>query len=88
MPDETGEISTAQMDAFVRAGTATALLPAFDVGPTRYADRWWHVPHGNPGYVIAGPDDAARYAEIGERATRLEALAARHLADWRVGTAG
>lgn len=76
-------IPAAEMAALIQAGEADPMMPEFDVGPTRYADRWWYVPSGGRHYIQAEPDRAARFTAMLERSTRLAALAAKHMAAWR-----
>lgn len=43
-------ISLEDMAALIESEQAEPLITAFDIGPTRYADRWWHLPDGQQTY--------------------------------------
>lgn len=57
-----------------RRGLAVALLPEYEIGPTRYAGRWWRVSDGaeSHGYTPV-PVDAI--GELDRAKAELDALA-------------
>lgn len=56
------------------------MFAEFDVGPTFYAGRWWHIPNDAPAdadYVPAGPQLAKSFECTRTRLDRIDAFMAR-----------
>jgi hypothetical protein len=72
-------LSQERVRELLASGEATPLLAGTEVGPTWYADRWWHIPTGaaeDSDYQAVGPELSARFDQLLVRAKAIEEVQA------------
>lgn len=75
MSEAVDRISVQAMRELVTSGEAKPLFIEFDIGPTSYDGRWWHIPSEAPkdaDYVVASPERAAEFDRSRERLDRID----------------
>lgn len=75
MPESVDHISVQAMRDLVASGEAKPLFLEFDIGPTSYNGRWWHVPSDAPkdaDYVVASPERSVEFDTSRERLDRID----------------